>query len=323
MAQSGKFDAAMRDVLVRAAILAPSMHNTQPWRFRFWGRTVEVHSDPRYALPVADPKGRMLLISTGAALFNLRVAAARHGYETTVTIPDRLDATLAATVRLDPLASEERSEIGILYAYLGRRRTNRERYEDRAIAEPVREELIAAADSEDATLELVVDPFRRDQLLSLAADGTLDESADPAREAERRRWVGGERDRDGIPSASLGPRPARPSAPVRDLAADRADRARQTGRFESAPVLAVLATRFDSPRDWLVAGQALQRVLLVATRRGLATSLLTQAFEHDSLRWQVRDTRSGLSRPQVVIRLGYGPDVPPTPRRPAAEFIVT
>jgi hypothetical protein len=96
---------------------------------------------------------------------------------------------------------------------------------------------------------------------------------------------------------------------------------RPTGEFENQPVLAVLATSHDSPRDWLVAGQALQHVLLVATRAGLAASLLTQAIEHRELRWLVRDPLGGRSEPQVVMRLGYGPEASPTPRRPIGEFV--
>jgi hypothetical protein len=65
----------------------------------------------------------------------------------------------------------------------------------------------------------------------------------------------------------------------------------------------------------------MQRVLLVATREGLAASLLTQAIEHSELRWLVRDPMGGWSEPQVVMRLGYGPEASPTPRRPIVEFI--
>jgi Nitroreductase family len=92
--------------------------------------------------------------------------------------------------------------------------------------------------------------------------------------------------------------------------------------FEQHPQLAVLSTRRDGPAEWLRAGQAMERVLLEATARGMATSLLNQAIEHDQLRWLVRDLLGTWARPQAVIRFGYGPPVPPTPRRPIADVLL-
>jgi hypothetical protein len=83
----------------------------------------------------------------------------------------------------------------------------------------------------------------------------------------------------------------------------------------------VLLTRGDTRRDWLVAGQALERVLLAATARGLATSLLTQAAEVPSMRWLLRSSL-GPGQPHALIRLGYGPRGPASPRRPVPDVLV-
>ena len=65
--------------LVTAAARAPSVHNTQPWRFRVGPDAVELWTDPRRKLR-ADPSGREMLISCGAALFGLRLAVRSLGY---------------------------------------------------------------------------------------------------------------------------------------------------------------------------------------------------------------------------------------------------
>jgi hypothetical protein len=159
-------------------------------------------------------------------------------------------------------------------------------------------------------------------LLELARDADFAEPDEPHRLAERQQWVGGQRTRDGIGSESLGPRARQPSGGVRDLAVDPADRVRSAEVFAELPTLAVLMTRHDTQADWLIAGQALQRVLLVATTHGVAASLLNQPVEHRDLRWLVRDPRTAWSQAQSILRLGYGPEVPPTPRRPIEEVIL-
>jgi hypothetical protein len=317
-----ELDPGEREVLLTGAILAPSMHNTQPWLFRFCQCTVEVHRDPSRDLGAEDPDGRLTLIGVGAAIFNLRVAAASLGREaTTVLWPDPNRPTLAAEVRLGSALSEI-AEQADLFPYLSRRRTNRFPFEDRPVPTEVQQDLTLAAAIEGAKLDWVEDASRARRLLQLASDADFAEADDPARIVERGMWVGGERTDDGVPSTSLGPRAAESSSPVRDLAVDPGDRLRDSARFEPHPTFAVLSTARHDPTAWLVAGQALQRTLLVATSHGLAVSLLNQPVEHKDLRQLIRDQQSGWGEPQAVLRLGYGPDVLPTPRRPIDDFVL-
>ncbi|WP_329478864.1 hypothetical protein OG558_39455 [Kribbella sp. NBC_01510] len=311
---------ADRDAMLRAAVAAPSMHNTQPWRFRFAGPTVEVHRDRERELPAEDPSRRMLYVSLGASIFNLRVAAAALGMGSAVRhLMDQRRPDLVAVVELDaPLIGE----MAGLAPYLAQRRTNREPFSDVRVPDQVRAELGLSARVEGAVLQWLDRPPMRWWLRMATTDAMTADDDDRGRTAERRRWVGGDRADDGVPSGALGPRVAGGDPVVRDLAATGADELRPVADFERAPQFAVLATRYDGPIEWLRAGQALERVLLEATAQGVSTSLLNQAIEHEGLRWQINDPLGPWQRPQAVIRFGYGPPVPPTPRRPIADVLI-
>ena len=125
---------------------------------------------------------------------------------------------------------------------------------------------------------------------------------------------------DGVPVVAGGPSPE-----PHDLLAQRdfGGRPRAPGRdFEAEPLVAVLGTVGDTPIDQLVAGQALQRVLLTGTDAGLATSLLSQPIEVPSARERLRTALGRSGSPQMVIRIGYGEPASGTPRRPVLDTIV-
>jgi nitroreductase len=304
--------------LVHAATLAPSMHNTQPWRFRLLrdAETIELYADPDRMLPRSDPHGRAVHIGCGAALFNLRVAAATAGRQALVRLlPATSEPLLLASVRLAGQHRPDETDRE-LYAAIPARHSNRGPYSGRPVPPGVRAELVAAAQFEGATLSL---PGQAEthRLLRLIADAECDLIGDPGYRDELARWVGGERDKDGIPGSAAGPRDPRGSTPVRDfLGGHTAGYA----WFEEQPQLAVLSTATSTKLDWLRAGQALQRVLLTATQHGIATSLLTQPLETSDA-WQVRDPMSGRGTPQLILRIGYGLPAPASPRRPVSDVL--
>ena len=328
MAQAGSSDlprpAATRESrrlvekLLAAATAAPSMHNTQPWRFKVCQDVIELHADPDRTLPVTDPEGRAVHIAGGAAVLNLRLAAAVAGREPVVQLlPDPDRPLLLATVRLAGPHQAEEAECD-LHAAITRRHTNRGPFSGRPVPASVLAELADAARVEGGILH-VLDHDETARVLYLARDAERGWLADPAYRAELARWAGGPRDRDGIPDSALGPRsPDRP-APVREFAPGRPAPAGY-GWFEDNPQLAVLSTPSGGRVQWLLAGQALQRVLLTATERGIATCPLTQPLETTDA-WLVRDPRSGHEEPQMILRIGYGLPVPGTPRRPVTDVL--
>ncbi|MFG1947197.1 Acg family FMN-binding oxidoreductase [Nonomuraea sp. NPDC048826] len=305
--------------MVNAAAAAPSVHNTQPWRFRCVDEaTMELYADLERLLVVTDPLGRGLGVSCGAALYNLRLAIRATGHAALVeTLPDparRPD--LLAVVRAtpaDPPGQDER----LLYEMIPHRRTNRFPFDGRRLPAEVFTDLVHAAHDEGATLVKVKGRTARRVFDMIGmAEATL--AAEERYRAELARWTG--RDCDGVPEHAFGPRPRHGTPPLRDFGLGGGRGRAPVADFEREPQLAALFTRGDGPLDWLRAGQALQRVLLTATARGVAASLFSQPLD---LRPAPHSgNRAGpLGHVQMLIRLGYGRPVPRVPRRRAFEVL--
>jgi hypothetical protein len=307
-------------ILLAAAGQAPSMHNTQPWRFEINGAVIDVLLDADRTLPAADPANRFIRVGLGAAAFNLRVAAAMLGHETTIAIdPD--PATREVVVRIF-LADRKVPVAGLssLYGELGRRYTYRGPMADRPVSPRMTDRLTEAARAERADLRWL-DDEQRAGLGAIIRAGDDRDVHEEDRLHERLQWVGGEREAEGVPDSVLGPLPTRPAA-VRDLSAGFDVPHRSQAVFEPKPIIAVLGTVDDDERAWVRAGLALERVLLTATSADLAASFLNQAVEYSSLRDQVRTLMGRDTWPQLIIRVGYPADGSGlTPRRPWKETL--
>ncbi|WP_035844209.1 Acg family FMN-binding oxidoreductase [Kitasatospora azatica] len=317
-------DAAVLEKLVSAAVAAPSLHNSQPWHFRLRPEisTLEVRAARERAVPATDPQGRALHISVGAAVLNLRTAARHLGWAPEVRLlPDPGDPDLLAAVELDQPSSVHLAPTSALYGAIWHRHTIRTPFSGDAIPASVREELAEAARIEEALL-VFPDHAERERLLRLTAEAERRSTTDPERSAESRAWIHGPGAPPyGIPAAALGPQDATGHLPMRDFSAIRPAEHLPPAGFEAEPCLAVLATEYDRPADWLRAGMALEHVLLLATVHEVRASLLHQALEWPGLRWEVRDPELRPGFVQMLLRLGYGREGAPTPRLAVSDVL--
>jgi nitroreductase len=319
--------AAQLRFLLQYAVLAPSGHNSQPWLFKIDGDTVELYADRSRALPVVDPYDRELTISCGAALLHLRLALHHFGYTGTVfPFPDLDDPDLLARVRLGK-SEEANAGEHALFSAITMRRTNRQAFEQREVPASVLVALQEMAHVEGTWFCVVQDEYDRNAVADLVALADRMQWTDTHFRRELAAWTRpkqGQR-RDGIPGYALslgdlasyvGPVLAR----TFDVGNGQAAKDRQLAA--GSPVLAVLGTDVDTAYDWLMAGQALERILLYACSQGIWASFLNQPIEVPQIRLMLHNLIEQVGFPQLLLRMGYGSEVPPTPRRSVNEVIL-
>jgi nitroreductase len=303
-----------------AARYAPSIHNTQPWKWTVHPDRLELHAATDRQLTVQDPDGYMLLLSCGAALHHARLALAAAGWQTRVDRPAG-----------EPLAVLHPTEHGAptpaaveQFEQLKARHTDRRTVGDTPLDSKVLDELVAATEQEGARLHLIT----RDQVIDLAViveRAQRTETSDERLQQETAEWVGGERtDGTGIPAANLPAGQPLTTVAERDFG--------QTGTLpvghghDTAATYAVLYGTGDERAEWLRAGEALDALWLAATAHGAGLLPLSSPIEVGYTRHELRRIIGDLGAPYLVVRLGKldedaGTGPAATPRLPVDQVI--
>ncbi|HUA31877.1 MAG TPA: hypothetical protein VMC03_23560 [Streptosporangiaceae bacterium] len=312
-----------------AGVQAPSVHNTQPWRFFQGDREISIVADNERQLRVADPDGREMMISCGAALFNVRVALRYLGFvPKTRVLPDPALPNLVARVSWDeqipPIEYEKK-----LFAEIARRRTHRGGFGPLPPPAALTEILPREAAREKAVLTLVSgNALLESAVAAVVQAGDCALRLDSARAQEQARWAPGpgSHRRDGVPPTAYPADPGHtdPEFATRDFAHGHGwglPPDVQDAEARSAGMIALLTTAVDQPSDWIHAGQALQRVLLTASTCQVSAALHSQPLEIPLLRDFIRVHLTGHAYPQMVLRLGLTSQHGATVRRPAEEVL--
>ena len=303
-----------------AGIRAPSLHNTQPWLFRLRDGAIEILADPARQLAVADRTGWAVRLACGAAVYNARLALAATGTPAEVVLrPDTTEPDLIARLTPGPERPPTYAEHD-LYTAIARRHSNRAPFWPDPVPADIRIRLIEAARTEGAWLDLLVG------MTALAGFAQIAQSADRVLrrdtryQSEMAGWTHLDTAPDGVPVAAGAPVPE-----PQDLLPQRAfaDRRRAPGRdYEPEPLVGILGVPGDNRTHQIVAGQALQKVLLTAADAGLAASMLSQPIEVPAARDQLRRSLGRAGIPQLAVRFGYGQPGHPSPRRDIAEVLL-
>lgn len=302
---------------------APSIHNSQPWRWRISAAGLDLYLEHSRRLGITDPDGRLAILSCGAALHHATVALAAEGWHTDIgrlsdpADPDhlaRLD--LAGPVPISPDAMRHVQTIQL-------RHTDRRPTTRTPIAGAELDAVIAAAQTHGAWLHVL----SRDAILELAAAVSYaqrTEAAEEAWQAELGYWTGGTRPTgSGIPDTAIPQTPTQTTVPGRDFG--HPGSLPISAEHDTAATFAILYGEQDLPADWLRAGEAMSAAWLTATELGISVLPLSATVEVAATRATLRRLLSGTGEPYLVLRLGHAdpdhPAAPHTPRLPAEQII--
>lgn len=313
-------DPAVAD-LIRYATLAPSGHNAQPWRIEATGTEIRIVPDLLHRTPVVDPDDHHLYVSLGCLAQTLAIAGAATGR------PGNLDFAGAG---LRYIHAKGAAQPDPLFAAIPRRQSVRADFDGRTIPAAVLAQLASAADIEGVQLSLLVERPHIDRLRDLVLAANDAQMADRDFLAELRTWLrfnpaAAMSTGDGLYAPASGS-PILPSAlgPVafRLAFTAPAERARYARLIDSTPCIAILTGPSADPAGWIAVGRAVQRLALTATSLGLAASFINQPVEVARFRPDLAALAGTPGqRPDLVLRLGYGPALPWSARRPVDRIL--
>ena len=311
---SAYLEAAHR-AIVQAAVLAPSVHNSQPWSFTRDDGGLDLYADVTRQLPALDPEGRLLRLSCGAALLHAQVAARAQGlFGTLSLLPDTDDPAHLARLDLTAGRPGSAADLSLAEAVL-HRHTHRGAFTATRLPDALLQRLRVACEAQGAALVTVTgDDLLELEVLLAWADGL--QEAEPAYRAEVAASLRRGTSDDGIPLSALAADPERGSSlRLRDFAHVAPARGGDDPPVPEKPDVVLVVTDGDGPYAWLQAGQAMAAVLLGAAQEGVMGQPLAQVTDFPAARVRLRAALGLVGTPQMALRLGYATGTAATPRR--------
>jgi nitroreductase len=322
----GPIEKAAQDyrTLVQYAALAASSHNTQPWLFRLHESAIEILPDLERRCPAVDPDDHHLYASLGCAAENLLIAARAGGLEGQCFHDPRTSG-----VRIE--LQEAEAVHTALFEAIPERQCSRSEYDGSELHDEDRCRLEAAGQGDGVSTLLITDRKRMAEIAEFVTRGNSVQFEDAAWSRELKSWIRfNEREALETGDGLYGPAMGSPAVPrwlgelaMRFSFSAARQNAKDRRHILGSSAIAVIHSDENDKSHWVEAGRCYQRLALQATALGLKTAFINQPVEVGELRPDfARFLGLGDRRPDLVVRIGRGPKMPWSPRRPVDEVIV-
>ena len=310
--------------LIAAATAAASSHNTQPWKFQARGQRISILPDLTRRCPAVDPDDHHLYASLGCAAENLVWAARAAGFASHVSCDA---AQSAAVIDLEAMTAQTTT----LSRAIASRQCSRSLYDGAGLSMDELRQIEVAGQGNGVSMRLITDRQQMEQIGEFVAAGNSAQFADPQWRQELQAWVrfnAGEARRlgDGL----FGPVMGNPAVPrwlgslfmQLGFSAPKQNR-KDIAHIRSSAAVAVFVSEQDNPCGWMEAGRCYERMALQATALDIRSAFINQPVEVAALRAQFANFLGiGSRRPDLVVRLGHGPSMPRSFRRPVQSVMV-
>ncbi|MEM9906265.1 MAG: hypothetical protein AAF921_14700 [Cyanobacteria bacterium P01_D01_bin.44] len=325
--------------LVHFATLAPSGHNTQPWKFALGENTIRLYPDFSRRLPVVDADDHALYISLGCALENLLIAARHYGLDTDVSLfPDSDSAnphSNCIVVHLnqttpDPLVEKPGDA---RFEAIPKRQTTRCAYDGCPLPEDDLAHLTRAAEQPGIQSRVMTAAQDIERVVNFVEAGNRLQFRDADFVKELISWIRFNHDEvvnchDGMTAAMMGlPRLNIPrwlgQSIVKMMATPNAQAKQFAALTRSSPALMLFIAEKNDKTHWVNLGRSFERVALTATALDIKHAHVNMPCEVLSVRSRLRQ-QLGLAeeaQPLLLIRLGYSEPMPYSPRRPLQQVL--
>lgn len=329
---------------VRFGILAPSSHNTQPWRFHIHKNTILVYADFSRRLKQSDKTSRMLYIALGASVENIRVAADSWGFATTLTYNDALDGSAEwqdgggggelpkLVLQLDFQKTNERKYSDAIFEAIQQRASNRGGYTEQKADIEILNQLNEKPTRVDASIEIFLDKQQKKNLTRIMGDAIREIMRKRNFRWELARWARSNltHKNDGMPGSGHNmPLLKSLVAPfvLRFIDVSKKEKEKALKRVPNFPAVGIITTRNDNAHAWEQAGELLQRALLAIEAGGMGAAIMAAIIEsaeaRDALQKMLPRDGGGASLPQIFFGFGFPRDkAPHSPRRDISEVVI-